>query len=1316
VPGHVPIVDLSAEDAGTEPLVTPSDDAWDERAVPLDGPIPGVQLLSNGTYSVFVTGAGGGLSRYRGTALTRWREDAALDSGGVHLYVRDAAMGRAWSTTFRPTLLPADECTATFSLDVGRFHRVDGGIETLTEVVVSPELPGEIRRLTLVNHGDRARTLDVTSFAEVALNDQAADLAHPAFGNLFVESRLDQQTGALLLGRRPRGPHEPRVWLAHAAVAIHGRWQPGGQHETSRARFLGRGRDASRPAAIEPGANLSGTTGSVLDPCVALRRRVTLGPGQRAAIAFVLAAGESSEEVLATAARLASPPGVARTFELAWTDARVELRHLGLVARQAHRFQDLAASLLFNDPDRRASSAVVAGNTRTQSALWAYGISGDNPIVLVRVDDDSTELVAEMLLAHEYWRANGLMADLVILSEHPGGYLQPVHDSLLRLVQGSVQAMSLDRPGGVFVRRGDQVAAEDSVLLDAVARVVLRTSKGRLARQLRRVGRPVGTPPSSALTAPRGAGQQPPALERLFWNGLGGFTPDGREYVIDLPPGANTPAPWVNVIANPSFGFVVTEAGTGFTWQGNSQSNRLTPWSNDPVADPSGEALYLRDEDSGRVWSPTPRPAPGDAWYRIRHGQGYSVFEHTSEEVAATCTVVAARDEPVKVWRVRLRNTSTRPRRLSATAYVEWVLGTTRERAAAYVVTQWDAEAGAVLARNRYADAAGRIAFLATSAAQVGFTGDRTDFLGRNGSHAVPAALRRRQTLTGHVGGGFDPCGAVQARLDLAPGEEREVVFLLGETDSPSSVRHLVATYGDPERAERAAEASRDGWEAILGTLEVHTPEPALDLLVNRWLLYQTLSCRLWGRSAFYQSGGAYGFRDQLQDALALLMAAPELAREQILRAAARQFAEGDVQHWWHPETGQGVRTHYSDDLLWLPYVTAAYVAATGDRAVLDVEVPFLELRELELEEHDLFAVPAVGASASLYEHCLRAVARGRTKGPHGLPLIGGGDWNDGMNRVGAAGRGESIWLAWFLARVELDVAVLCEERGDSGRARELRDDAQRLGRLVDEQAWDGGWYYRAYDDDGRPIGSHRNDECRIDAIAQSWAVLSGVGDPARARTALGAAETHLARGDDRLLLLLTPPFDRSDRDPGYIKGYPPGVRENGGQYTHGAIWGVWARAELRDGARAHELFGWLNPINHARTPEEVDRYKVEPYVVAADVYANPQHVGRGGWTWYTGSASWLYRLAVEALLGLRLHGGRLTVDPVLPSSWPGFTARLRRGGATYDIEIKNGPRDDGGAPTVELDGQPCPDGTVSLCEDGRSHRVVVVLGEPRAG
>ena len=956
-------------------------------------------------------------------------------------------------------------------------------------------------------------------------------------------------------------------------------------------------------------------------------------------------------------------------------------------------------------------------NQRGQSFLWAYGISGDLPLLVVSVvDPNDLGVVREVLLAHAYWRTRGLKVDLVILNEEAGSYAQPLQSKLAKLVQAHSLGTGLDRPGGIFLRSADQLAPEDVTLLLTSARAVLMAARGSLAQQLSRSPRRVELPAELEVRKTREEPSRPlPFLELPYFNGLGGFTPDGREYAIYLAPEDHTPAPWCNVLANSHFGALMTESGFGAAWCGNSQMNRLTPWLNDPNSNAVGEAIYLRDEESGVVWTPTPLPIRELDAYRARHGQGYTLFEHNSHAIEQELLVFVPVQPalPVRIGRLRLRNRSTRRRRLSVTAFAEWTLGTDREENQLHVVTQWDPESRSLLARNaRRADYNTTVAFATLTPEAASYTADRTEFLGRNGSLNRPRALKRR-ALSGRVGAGLDPCAALQVAVELGPDEQREIVFLLGQASDIEEVRAFALRFRSGDAVEEAFDATRRWWDELLGQIEVITPVSSVNYLLNRWLLYQTLGCRVWGRTAFFQSGGAFGFRDQLQDVMALLYAAPSLAREHILCATARQFVEGDVQHWWHPPSGAGVRTLCSDDLLWLPYVVAQYVRVTGDGSILDEEVPFLKGRLLEPGEHEAyFAANPAPEEKPVLEHCLRAVAKALSRrGSHGLPLMGSGDWNDGMNRVGSDGKGESVWLAWFLIDTLKGLLEVCESRLGNAQAQVYRGAIGELTEAVEHHAWDGEWYRRGYFDDGTPLGSRASNEARIDSLPQSWAVLSEAARPERAALALRAAERHLVLEADKLILLFDPPFDHSTQHPGYIMGYPPGVRENGGQYTHAALWLAQAFARLKQGTRAVELLEMINPVERTRSMEEVLRYKGEPYAIAADIYRLEGQVGRCGWTWYTGSSGWMYRVWLEEVLGFKLQANRLAIDPAIPSHWTHYALRYRYRSTRYEVDVENPENVSSGVVSLELDGVPLSSKWLPLVDDGGTHKVRVQLG-----
>jgi cyclic beta-1,2-glucan synthetase len=1291
--------------------------AVDRHFMSPHGSMPRTHLLSNGRYAVMLTTAGSGYSRWRNLAVTRWREDVTRDAWGTYVFVRDVDSGETWSAGYQPRGVTPDTYEATFSEDRAEIIRRDRAISTTLQVIVSPEDDAEVRRVSLTNLGAKSRDVELTSYAEVVLAPPAADAAHPAFSNLSVRTECVPALETLLASRRPRSRSEAQVWLAHVVV-VEGHTVGALEWETDRARFLGRGRGIRAAVALDGGA-LSNSVGAVLDPIVSLRRRVRLPPGGTVRVVFSTLIAPSRAEAVDLAEKYHDPATFDRAATLAWTQAQVQLHHLGIVADEAHLFQSVASHILYSDRALRPPAGVLARQRDGVDALWAHGISGDLPIVLVVIDEpEDVSIVRQLLRAHEYWRMKRLAVDLVIVNERAPSYVQDLQELLKTVVRTSQSAgphQGHEPHGNVYILRVDRMTQSQRDVLHAAARVVLSSRHGTLPEQLARAQRrdpvlamaswPVATkvpPPTAAVV---------PALE--LFNGLGGFAVNGREYVTILRDDAWTPAPWVNVIANPEFGFQVSESGSGHTWSVNSRENQLTPWFNDPVSDPAGEAIYVRDEETGAVWTPSPLPIRESSSYVIRHGRGYTRFEHASHGIALELVLCVPLSDPIKICRLTLTNASGRNRRLSVTAYVEWLLGASRSAAAPFTVTEIDDETGAMFARNAWRrDFGGRVAFADLGGTQTTWTGDRTEFLGRNGALDQPAALGRRQPLSGRVGAGLDPCAALQRTIDLPAGAQAQVLFLVGEAPTAAEARVIIARYRSLDVAD-VLHAAREHWDDVLGTVQVTTPDPSMDLLLNGWLLYQTLACRVWARSALYQAGGAYGFRDQLQDVMALAVCRPAIAREHLLRAAARQFSEGDVQHWWHPPSGRGVRTRISDDLLWLPYVVADYRDVTGDDAVMDELVSFLDGPQLGAGQSESYFEPLIsGERASLFEHCARAIDHSLAIGAHGLPLMGTGDWNDGMNEVGAAGRGESIWLGWFLHAVLSAWAALADDRGEDKRAQRWREHAASVMDALAREGWDGKWYRRAYFDDGTPLGAAVNDACRIDSIAQSWSVISGAADSARQAQAMAAVDRYLVRRPEGLVLLFTPPFDETSLEPGYIKGYLPGVRENGGQYTHAAIWSAMAFAVLGDGDKAAELLAMLNPINRARTPADMQRYKVEPYVMAADVYAEPPHVGRGGWTWYTGSAGWMYRAGIESILGFRVHGARLSVDPCIPRAWGSFAISFRHRTARYEIVVDNPDGVSRGVSSVELDGIVLgADPTIPLADDAATHHVRIRLG-----
>ncbi|MBF0244105.1 MAG: cyclic beta 1-2 glucan synthetase, partial [Planctomycetes bacterium] len=1129
-------------------------------------PAPEVHLLSNGRYHVAISNAGGGYSRWGDLAVTRWREDATRDSWGMFIYLRDLDTGDFWSTTYQPTLCAIDGYEAIFTLARAEFRQLHAGFEIHTEISVSPEDDVELRRLTITNRSPVTRVIELTSYTEVVLAAPAVDEAHPAFSNLFVQTEFAPQSSALICTRRARSPEEKQPWLMHL---MQGQGVKEGELscETDRFKFIGRGGNLTNPAAMKSPSPLSNTVGSVLDPIVSLRRAVTLAPGETTVVNLMLGVTESRSATLALVEKYQSARMADRTLDLAWTHSQVTLRYLNATEGEAQLYDRLASALIYADPARRANLNVLRGNRRGQSGLWSYGISGDLPIVLLRITDgEKIELARQLIKGHSYLRLKGLSVDLVILNEEVTVYRQSLQDQIISLISSGIEAQKLDKPGGIFVRHLEQISNEDRVLLQAAARVVLDDEKGSLTQQMEQRSVLPTVVPALTRTLPGFTDNPVPLTPRdlIFPNGYGGFTRDGHEYVITLEPGQMTPAPWVNVLANPSFGTMVSEGGSAYTWAENAHEFRLTSWHNDPVSDTTGEAFYLRDEQTGQFWSPTPLPARGLTPYVIRHGFGYTVYEHTENGIASEMWVYVAMDAPIKFTVIKLRNLSGRPRRVSLTGYWEWVLGELRKKSLLHVQTELDLKTGALLARNYYnTESPGYTVFVDVDDPNCSFTGDRKEFMGRNGNLIEPAAMKRAR-LSGKTGAGLDPCGAVQVSFNLAIGQERETNFRLGVGRNTADAQQWIRRFRQKDACRLALEGVWVYWNRTLSAVNVDTPDPAVNVMANGWLLYQTLSCRLWGRSGYYQSSGAYGFRDQLQDVMALVHSEPALMREHLLRAAAHQFREGDAQHWWHPPTGRGVRTNFSDDFLWLPYATCRYLSCVADTGVLDEKISFLEARPIKPEEEAYYDLPArAEESATLYQHCVRAIEHGLKFGEHGLPLMGCGDWNDGMNLVGKDGRGESVWLAFFLHEVLTCFAKLASAYQDPDFAERCLAQAGLLEKNIEEHAWDGEWYRRAWFDSGEPLGSRSNQDCQIDSIPQSWAVISSAGDLARAHQAMQSVDERLVHRESGLIQLFDPPFDKSSLNPGYIKGYIPGVRENGGQYTQAAVWAAMAFAQL---------------------------------------------------------------------------------------------------------------------------------------------------------
>ncbi len=1304
---------------------------------------PHTRVLSNGRHTVMLDNAGNGFSIVdRDLALTRWREDGISGQYGTYIFIRDLDDGKLWSVAYQPTRVEPESYEVLFNPDKIEFKRRDFGIYLHTEITVSPEDNVELRRVTLTNISNRKRNIEITSFGEVALTQGRADIAHPAFAKMFIESEYLEDVEGLIFSRRPRSVHEEHLFLMHT-VTMKTVWEKT-QFETSRFKFLRRGRTVGSPGIFSEKSKLRGTLGPVLDPIFSLRTRVELEEGESTAAVFSTGFAKSREEIITLAKRYHDPSSTTRAFEMAWSQSNIELRHEQFSIRQSHTFQRLITAILFNISEVRGARESISNNRLTQSGLWRFGVSGDLPIVLIRVNDPSQiRVVKELLLAHQYIRMRGISFDLVILNDYPGGYFQNFQEELDFAVRSGYSGTMVDKKGGVYLRTGTQLSREESLLLEAIARVVLLGAKGSLSRQLRFSDRldevPLRKRASGFKTDkdPTKPKKNPAPQVYEFFNGIGGFVDHGKAYQLELAPPSShrsekpelPPLPWSNVIANPEFGFLVTESGGGYTWSENSRENRLTPWSNDPISDPLGEVIYIRDIERGTYWCPTPKPLPLEQKCRVRHGFGYSEFETEQQGIGSFLTISGSPTEKVKWWNLKLTNTSAQERRLEAYLYLDWTLGISRDESARHLVSTFDSEGNFLWATNHYNNEfSSRTVHMGANLKIQSFTTNRHEFVGRNRDVSSPRALdlsiapnltsifspsRAEVELSREVGSGFDSCGVIKVEVNLAPGQQREVLFYLAEAPTLSEAKREAPRFRSLEIQAVEQKKSTAYWDAALTTIQVKTPDRAFDILTNGWFLYQNLSCRIHGRSGFYQSGGAIGFRDQLQDSMALLFSRPDMTRAQILLHASRQFPEGDVQHWWHPPVGKGVRTKISDDYLWLPYAVSRYIDVTGDTAILDEKVPFIDGPLLEDGRMEAYLLPLPSTrSASLYEHCTVALERALSAvGPHHLPLMGGGDWNDGMNEVGREGKGESVWLAWFLSDCLKKFAPIARIKNDHKDAARYESHAHELVRSIDSEAWDGAWYRRAYFDNGAPLGSKGSDECKIDSIAQSWSVIAGGGDKARSELAMESARRELVKTKEKIILLLTPPFNRGSLEPGYIKGYVPGIRENGGQYTHAACWMIMATALQGKGEIASELFTLVNPINHTLTLAGVERYMGEPYVLCGDVYGGENYAGRAGWSWYTGSAGWMYQVAIGSILGLSVKSDHFTINPCIPPSWKCFSLTYTAKNVRYEITVENPTGVEQGIGEITINGAKVPDNKIPLkVGPERGNEIVTIL------
>lgn len=1275
---------------------------------------PEVLILSNGSYSTMVTQTGSGYSKKDDMTVYRWKGDSTTDSSGMFFYIKNLNSNDYWSATYEPCKEVSEDSSIEFTVDKARFERKDGNIETKYEVALSPEDDIEIRKIILKNTGEKGRTIEITSYLEVTLQSFEGDAVHPSFSNLFISTEYDEETNSLIGNRRPRAKGAKVPYIIHT-IAGDENTEGAITYETSRINFIGRNRDLKSPKAMDNDSPLQNTTGIVLDPIMSIRARLRLEGGEEKEIYYLTAVGDSKEQVLSLVNKYKSTKKLEKEISAANYSNQLELKYMGIKSAQANIYQSLASYILFLHSGRKNREEYIKNINMNQENLWAYGISGDLPIVMLLVkDENDMSLVRQVVNMHYYWKTKGLKVDLVIYNEEEISYEEPLQKNIADIIRNSKERDNLNKAAGIFIHNKSTMGEDIKNFIVGIAKLYIDSSNGSLIEQINDLKE--NTPKSyirhkelykeknkldvnvieEDVTNYRDLNTISKSKNYLnesedfktnknekynfdernldFFNGYGGFNKKDNSYVIRLKNYENTPAPWINVISNEDFGFHISEVGAAYTWCGNSRENKITPWSNDWVVDPLGEALYIRDDKTGAYFSVTPKPIRDGGEYFIEHSFGYSTFKHTAYNISGELKAFCPKGEKLKLYKVTVENLSNHDKELTLFYYAQLVLGVYNYGSAKNIST--DVQGDYIWGQNPYSKYFGKLkAYLSMQGGEnQSFTGDRKEFIGIGEDLSMPLALSK-ENLSNSAGAIFDPCLASAIKVKLKSGEKKEIVVMLGEEESLDLIQEKIDKYKNIKEVDNALDNVKDYWSNFLGNIQVKTPDPSMDYLLNGWLMYQTLSCRYLSRTAFYQSGGAYGFRDQLQDSMSIGILNPKITRDQILRSASRQYVEGDVQHWWHPVVNSGIRTRFSDDLLWLPYVTIEYIKTTGDYNILYEKAPYLEDEPLRDGEDERYTIVNQSTKeGTIYEHCLRAIDRGLNFGAHNIPLMGSGDWNDGMSTVGNEGKGESVWLGWFLYKILDGFKDICEHMKDNDKKQQYIAFQDFIRENQEKNAWDGGWYRRAYFDDGTPLGSIQNDECKIDSLAQSWSIISGAGKRERVEEAMEAVDRYLVSKDKGLIMLLAPPFDKSNLEPGYIKGYVAGVRENGGQYTHAAVWVILALTKLGLGDKACKYYNMINPINHSNTELQARNYKVEPYVMAADVYIKEPHGGRGGWSWYTGASGWMYKVGLEDILGVRkVEGKGYKIKPCIPDTWNEYEVSIKDEEGQYHITIKRG-------------------------------------------
>ena len=1266
-------------------------------------------VIASDDYTICMDENGEGFSKYKNIYVYRYKKTADIVQG-VQFYIKNIKNKRIWSSGNSKALPKADKYIVSFSPDTDKITRVDGNIETTTKTTIVPNEPLEIRRIELKNDGNTEDVLEVTSFLEPILSTKEQDYAHPAFNNLFLEFEKVDET--IIIKRRPRTEKEKAIYLG---VKLFTENETVGEleFETNKEKFLGRA-TFSIPKMVQESKPLSKNLVLTTEPCIAMRRTIKIKPKEKVTLDLLMYVDENKENIIEKLKEYGHSGTINKAYELSKAKLEAEIRYLDLKGKNIDVYQKIMTYLVFGNPMKIWDGEKICFS---QSELWKYGISGDLPILLVKIKDSSDIYVIEDIMkCYDFLRMKNILFDLVILNEEENIYEHYVKEQIDSIILNKHLSYLKNVAAGIFVINSADISKEDRELLDFVSKLVFNAGGGNLKTQLeemeeeylgsiKNIGEynlmePIFIPKEEQIG-------QDSLNNLLYHNEFGGFTEDGTEYKIKINKENRLPTVWSHVMANENFGTIVTENQGGYTWSKNSRLNRLTSFNNMPSIDAPSEIFYLKNEKTGENWSLGASPMPDENDYEITYGFGYAMYNHISHGILQQMQVFVPQKDKIKINILNLKNLEGEKKELKLIYYIKPVLGEDEIKSNGYIYVEKDGNI--VTAKNLYnTDFKGSVMYVGSSEKITSFTGNKNSFFG-NGNLSNPEGLNKVSLDNNH--GIFEnTCIALEIKIELDAYENKEICMFLGEESNLLDAKNIAYKYTKLSNAKEELKAIKKYWFETLNVLQVKTPLDSMNIILNGWAVYQTICCRLWARSGYYQSGGAYGFRDQLQDTLGIENIDINFMKNQIIKSASHQFIEGDVEHWWHEDTNKGIRTRFSDDLLWLVYVVCEYITLTGDYRFLEEKVCYLKgepLIEYEDEKYDIHIQSL--EKGSIWEHCIKALEKTEF-GENGLPKIGSGDWNDGMNGVGNKGNGTSVWLGFFLYSILEKVVLICDNLKEEELKVKYEKLKEKLRKTLNTVGWDGRWYKRAYTDDGTAIGSIENEECRIDSISQSWATISNAGDNDKKYISLESLENHLVDKENGIIKLLDPPFNKGKINPGYIKSYMPGVRENGGQYTHAAIWVILAETMLGFGDKALEYYRMINPIEHSKTKESAKKYKVEPYVLPGDIYGAENLAGRGGWTWYTGSSSWYYKVGTQNILGLKIENNYLKIEPCIPREWKEYTMRYRYNGSIYNIKVKNPNGKNTGVERFIVDGKEIEEKQIHLETNSGIREIEVIM------